>query len=104
MIQPIRQFAQIKQVLAVGVLMFGAIIASAADSPREKLLMDFGWKFHLGDAPDAGTNFNYPEVKDLTKTHVDEIGLEGELAKDLPDPVSNNLGGGVSFVQPDFKD
>lgn len=23
--------------------------AQAADLPRERLLMDFGWKFHLGD-------------------------------------------------------
>ncbi len=25
------------------------LIVHAADSPREKLLLDFGWKFHLGD-------------------------------------------------------
>ena len=55
--------------------------AFAADSPREKLLLDFGWKFHLGDAPDAGTNLNYPEVSDLAKTRFNEIGKEG--AKDI---------------------
>lgn len=28
---------------------FFVVVTAAADSPREKLLMDFGWKFHLGD-------------------------------------------------------
>jgi beta-galactosidase len=81
-----------------------AVARAETNSPREKLLMDFGWKFHLGDAPDAGNKFDYPEVSDLTKTHVDEIGLEGELAINLPDPVAGNLGGDVSFVQPKFND
>ncbi|HTX22397.1 MAG TPA: beta-galactosidase GalA [Candidatus Aquilonibacter sp.] len=76
----------------------------AEPSPRERLLMDFDWKFHLGDAPDAGTNLDYPEVTDLAKTKLDEIGQEGELATNLPDPVASNLGGNISFVQPDFDD
>src|SRR5271170_7740002 len=92
------QSSKSKNIIAIGVLMFVANIIFAADSPREKLLMDFNWKFHLGDAPDAGTNFDYPEVKDLAKTRLDEIGLEGELAN-LSDAVSNNLGGNISFVQ-----
>ena len=88
----------------IALAMFASGIVSAAESPRERLLMDFGWRFHLGDAPDAGNKFDYPEVSDLTKTHVDEIGLEGELATNLPDPVASNLGGDVSFVQPKFND
>ena len=72
------------------------------DSPRERLLFDFGWKFHLGDAPDAGNKLDYPEVLDLAKTEVPEIGKEGEAA--LPDPVAVNLGGNVSFVQPGYDD
>ncbi|HXF10607.1 MAG TPA: hypothetical protein VN625_07460, partial [Desulfuromonadaceae bacterium] len=75
----------------------------AADVPREKLLLDFNWRFHLGDAPDAGNKFDYPEVKELSKTHVDEVGLEGELA-DLSDAVKNNVGSDISFVQPAFND
>ena len=74
----------------------------AQDSPRERLLFDFGWKFHLGDAPDAGSKFDYPEVSDLAKTHIDEIGKEGEA--NVPDPVATNLGGDVSFVQSGFDD
>ena len=50
------------------------------ESGREKLLMDFNWKFHLGDAPDAGAKFDYPEVRNLAKTQIEDIGKEGELA------------------------
>jgi beta-galactosidase len=71
-------------------------------SPRERLLFDFGWKFHLGDAPDARDKFNYPEVADLSKTRLEQIGQEGEA--NVPDPVATNLGGDVSFVQSDFDD
>ena len=99
-----RRKNSITLLLSVCILTGFASLASAADSPREKLLLDFNWKFHLGDAPDAGMKFDYPEVKDLAKTRIDEIGLEGELAKDLPDPVASNLGGDVSFVQANFKD
>ena len=87
------------------IVILGFITATAAaqqTAPREKILLDAGWKFRLGDAPDAGAKFDYPEVKDLAKTRVDEVGLEP--AKDLPDPVAGNLGGDVSFVQPDFND
>jgi beta-galactosidase len=72
-----------------------------ADSPRERVLMDFNWRFHPGEAPDAGNKFDYPEVKDLSKTHVDEIGLEGEPADLL---YKNDLGSDISFVQTNFND
>lgn len=29
------------------------------DSPREKVLLDFGWRFHLGDADDAAKDFRW---------------------------------------------
>jgi beta-galactosidase len=35
--------------LNVFAFLFSVAMATAADSPREKSLMDFGWKFHLGD-------------------------------------------------------
>jgi beta-galactosidase len=88
----------------IALVMFACGIVLAAEPPRERLLMDFGWRFHLGDAPDAGNKFDYPEASDLTKTHVNEIGLEGALATNVPDPVASNLGGDVSFVQTKFSD
>jgi len=87
----------------IGLVGFTAVAVPAADLPRERLRLDFSWRFHLGDAPDAGTNFDYPEVADLAKTRVEAAGLEGELAN-LSDTVARNPGGGVSFVQPKFDD
>src|SRR5581483_8996605 len=104
----------IKTILTIVLTVSAVETVSAADSPpaatqrsegrREKVLMDFGWRFHLGDAPDAGKQFDYPEVRDLAKTRGDEIGKEGTLAAMLPDPPIEELGINVSFVQPDFND
>jgi beta-galactosidase len=81
-----------------------SLAALAAESPRERLLLDFNWRFQLGDAPDAGSKFDYPEVKNLSKTHLNEIGEGAKLIADLPDPVESNLGADVSFVKPGFDD
>ena len=94
----------IRTILAAALIILAAEPMLAADSPREKTLMDFGWRFHLGDAPDAGKQFDYPEVKDLAKTQAKEVGLEGTLAAALPDPPMEELGTNVSFVQPAFND
>src|SRR5262245_26326253 len=32
-----------------GLLLMSALTVLAAEPPRERLLMDFGWKFHLGN-------------------------------------------------------
>jgi len=82
-------------------LLFGCA-AFSAESPRERVLMDFNWWFHLGDAPDAGNKFDYPEVTDLAKTRLNEIGKGAKLVANLPDPVGSNLGADVSFVKPEF--
>ena len=92
-----------KRIIFVIAAMFG-LAALAADPPRERLLMDFNWRFHLGDAPDAGEKFTYPEVPDLAKTRLNEIGKGAKLIADLPDPAASNLGAGVSFVKPEFDD
>ncbi len=87
--------------IVLGMLVTGMAVA---DPPRERLLMDFNWRFHPGDAPDAGTRFDYPEVKDLAKTRGDQMGQEGNLAADPPDAVTAEPGNTVSFVQPGFDD
>ncbi len=50
--------------------------ASAAEPPRERVLLDSGWRFHLGDAPDAGSNIVYTEVRDLAKTRIPDLGID----------------------------
>ncbi|HXE42434.1 MAG TPA: hypothetical protein VN516_05360, partial [Candidatus Baltobacteraceae bacterium] len=91
--------------LAANVLAAGSpsFVPEQSQGEREKILMDFDWKFHLGDAPDVGTNLDYPEVKDLAKTQVRDVGLEGELAN-VADAVTKNLGANISFVQNNFDD
>ncbi|MBS1815145.1 MAG: DUF4982 domain-containing protein [Acidobacteria bacterium] len=37
--------------------------SSVADSQRERLLMDFGWKFHLGNAADSSKDFHFGSGK-----------------------------------------
>lgn len=95
--------------LAVFLLAYPTVLIAQETTPatspaRERLLMDFDWRFNLGDAPDAGAKFNYPEPTQLFKTIPKEIGLAGTLAAAQPDPVATNLGGDVSFVQPGFDD
>lgn len=34
-------------------------VDTAASSPREKLLLDFGWRFHFGNADDPAKDFGY---------------------------------------------
>jgi beta-galactosidase len=89
-----------KIILGIALVFTGTILA--ADTPRERLSMDFNWQFHLGDAPDAGNKFDYPEVTDLAKTRLNEIGQGAKLIANLPDPVASNPGADVSFVKPEF--
>ncbi len=93
----------IKPFIALGIVLL-SLSAIAAPVPRERWLMDFNWRFQLGDAPDAGKVFDYPEVRDLAKTHLDQISQGTDLIANLPDPVENNLGSNVSFVKPAFDD
>jgi beta-galactosidase len=93
----------LKRIVALCALLL-SFSALAGDSPRERLLMDFNWRFQLGDAPDAGAKFDYPEVNDLAKTRRREIGLGAKLIANLPDPVKSNVGADVSFVKPEFDD
>jgi beta-galactosidase len=87
----------------IAMLIVGATSVFAAENPpREKLLMDFGWRFHLGDAPDAGAQFDYPEFARLDKNRPDDDRQEASNAVLRVDAAAVNLGKNVSFVQPDF--
>jgi beta-galactosidase len=102
-----RRRLRITKIIASCCLAFLSVLATGAELPdggRERSLLDFNWRFHLGDAPDAGAKFDYPEVSELAKTHIEEIGLGAKLIADLPDPAQSNLGADVSFVKPGFDD
>ena len=53
---------------------------SAAPAPRERLLMDFGWRFNLGDVPDGEKIFEYPEFASLGKGRPDDEAQEAKMA------------------------
>jgi len=42
--------------------------AAGAASQRERLLMDFGWRFHLGNANDPEKDFGYGDESEFAKT------------------------------------
>lgn len=87
-------------------LCIGFILAAGFKNSqsRERLLMDFNWRFTLGDPADAGGQFDYPEQEKLHKTEIEDRQLEAELAAKRIDAAAVNLGGDVSYVQPDFND
>src|SRR5882724_9556506 len=83
-----------------------------ADAPRERLLLDSGWRFQLGDPADL-TNVSetnvayYPEINDLAKIQTSALsgpGSDTNLATLRPDPVATHMGENVSTVQTNFND
>jgi beta-galactosidase len=42
--------------------------AVSASSPRERLLLDFGWRFHLGHASDPARDFGYGRGAEFSKS------------------------------------
>jgi beta-galactosidase len=51
-----------------GALPGGAAQPSSASSLRERLLLDFGWRFHLGNAADSSKDFGYGRGRGFQKT------------------------------------
>lgn len=94
---------QIRHVLVVlFALLVSATVARAA--PRERILLDSGWRFHRGEAPDAGLMFEYAEADRLDKIEADALAGEPALEARRFDVVAANLGSGLGFVQPAFDD
>ncbi len=85
-------------------------------SPRQRLLLDAGWRFQLGDPPDVLTNTAetnvtyYPEISDLAKLDANEVGSatntnsESYMETIRIDPIANHVGENVSFVQTNYND
>ena len=81
-------------------------------SPRNRLLLDAGWRFQLGDPADVTTNVTYyPEIPDLTKLEDSGTGAEFTGANSetnlmtlRQDPVATHAGENVSFVMTNYND
>jgi len=93
----------LRPIVALGFIVTGSSLIYASDLPREKLLLDQDWKFSNGEPADAGKLFDYPE-SDLQKQGLESEKKEADLAAKRSDEVKTNLGGGVTWVKPDFDD
>jgi beta-galactosidase len=93
----------------LGLLLLVAFFSARA---RERVLMDAGWRFQLGDPADVTTNVTvYPEIPDLAKLedsggNAEFIGAKSEtnLMALRPDPVATHAGENVSYVTNGFDD
>lgn len=85
--------------LVVLLLMPAVTFASSADSPRERISVDDGWRFHKGDAPDVGTNLNRADIARL------DLATGNAFTTNAPAPrPDGNPGGNISFAQAGFDD
>ena len=72
---------------------------------RERVLIDSGWRFQLGDPPDVTTNVTvYPEISYLPKLNSSDINAEIAYQASRPDPVATHAGENVSFVMTSYND
>ena len=80
-------------------LLPAGIIAGAADSPRERIALDAGWRFFKGDAPEGGTNLNYAAIRDWILPTANPFTTNGWVTRPEDEPVA-----GISFTRRDFDD
>jgi beta-galactosidase len=93
---------------AVSVAPLRAADTSAANpggaSPRQRLLLDFGWKFKFKDPAGVGDLFYYSEVPRLDKATAADDERDATMATTRPDAAAVNLGADVEYVKSDFSD
>jgi beta-galactosidase len=89
----------------IGLLMLGlaalAPVASGEAGPRERVSLDFDWRFAQGDPAEVQGRLAYAAAKDWFVATGNEF-LNVAAAK-LARP-AGNLGGDVSYAQPGFDD
>jgi len=83
-------------------------LVSFTVSPRNRILLDAGWRFQLGDPVDVTTNVTYyPEIPDLAKldsTEVTGTSSETYFETNRVDIFATHAGENVSFVQTNYND
>jgi beta-galactosidase len=79
--------------------------------PRNRVLLDAGWRFQLGDPVDVTTNVTYyPEIADLAKLDASEVGSATNISSESYmetiriDPIATHAGENVSYVQTNYND
>jgi len=74
----------------------------SAAQPRERLLVTEGWRFHRGDAPDAGDSLSYAALRPWVLPTGTDLINAGVAAPERP--AGEEPGARVSFAQPGFDD
>jgi hypothetical protein len=85
------------------ILCFLADNSFAQSPPWQRILLDSGWRFQLGNPVDVTTNVTYyPEISDLAKLDSSEVGAgnntETYMESIRVDPIATHAGENVSFV------
>jgi beta-galactosidase len=94
------------------ILMLGLASAQAAGqstaAPRQRILMDAGWRFQLGDPPDVTTNVSYyPEIPHIQQLQQDQVSgprSETFYETNRADIFATHAGEDVSFVRTNYND
>src|SRR5215471_11151637 len=84
------------------VVLMATSFAHAAGNPREHLLLDRGWRFHLGDSPDVAMTLDYPEPSDLAKLRKSDLANWAKMEASQVDAAKAHLGEQLDWVQPGF--
>jgi beta-galactosidase len=82
----------------------GTAPAQSAPSPRQQVLLDAHWRFHLGDPPEVGQTLDYPEFARLDKHRPDDEKQSAALAPKQVDAVATHLGESLPVVGAGFDD
>ena len=89
----------------LGILGLWASLAFTPAFARERVLLDAGWRFQLGDPVDVTTNVTvYQEINNLAWAQNAELNTETTLQSQRPDPVATHAGENVSFVLTNYND
>ncbi len=103
-----KAFKFIRRLSLLGLL---AGISFSAAFARDRLSLDAGWRFRLGDPADVTTNVTYyPEISDLAKLDANEVGSatntssESYMESIRVDLIATHAGENVSFVLTNYND
>jgi beta-galactosidase len=107
----------LRRTLIVLAMLAVAPVAKGGEAGRERLSMDAGWRFHLGDPDgvspetfDSAPAARGPRGDDFggqvasAKARPDDFERDAELAKRRVDPVATNVGGHLPIVSATFDD
>lgn len=90
----------LKRISLTIVIVFGAVVSlAAAETPRERISFNDGWRFVKGDPAGTGDSLNYPNLRPWLLSGAQVFFSEKNSTRPAGNP-----GGDVPYVKPDFND